>query len=115
MNNKTRLSNCCSSITRLESFGHMGSEDICIKCGNMVTFNTHEKGEPYKPLTPRNVVMEKGKVLSISFRCAMCKEVSNVPGAILFSPPKIHVCQEVVTKHHICGNCYHNILLKIEE
>ena len=55
-------------------------------------------------MTGRRVRIEKRT--GLHFNCDRCGKPIEKPGALLFSPPQ----SDLVKKHHICTECYDQIV-----
>jgi hypothetical protein len=104
------LSNYCDAPVEQESFGHLGSEDICTKCKQLVTFSTHLPGEVYNKIPSLKEELTKSDSFIIQFKCDICKRISNKPGALLFSPPNLIRGSNNVIKYHVCTECFDKII-----
>jgi len=47
----------------------------------------------------------------IKVECDFCYDPLNKPGGLIFSPPS----GNMVTKHHVCNQCFHEIYLKMKQ
>lgn len=51
------------------------------------------------------------KITGLLFNCDSCSKPIETPAALLFSPPK----SNLVRKHHICSDCYMQIIKQFNE
>jgi hypothetical protein len=79
----------------------------CPKCGKTaveIQFPKELGNASY--LIPGEISLIDSTPKGLHFKCNGCKQPLTKPGAILFSPPRKNGNSDIVTKFHLCQDCY---------